>query len=109
AFDAFFFDMVFCTDVCVCDSCRARFLAETGGDIPETIDWTSPRWCAFAAARERWLAEAFHDLSSVVTAHADIPVFSNMSLLDRSWVQGVALETLAGQGLLGGDFGALGG
>src|SRR5207247_9082730 len=42
AFDAFFFDMVFWPDVCVCESCRRRCREETGADIPSGVDWRDP-------------------------------------------------------------------
>lgn len=107
-FDAFWFDMVFWTEVCFCDSCRSRYRAEADAEIPGVIDWSSPDWCRFAAARERWLAEAYADLMATVKEHADIPVFSNVTPLDRSWHRGVGLQMLSKQDLLGGDFGIAG-
>src|SRR5689334_12969440 len=88
-FDAVFFDMVFWNQVCVCESCRARFCAEAGEEIPTVIDWASPVWRRFVAERERWLAEAFGELRAAVRAVADIPVFSNCTPLDKNWPLGI--------------------
>lgn len=107
-FDAIFFDMVFWTDICICRNCQGRFMAEAGHEIPGTVDWNDPVWCAFATARERWLADAFVEVSDKVKEHADIPVFSNITCIDKGWRQGVGLSALRGQDLLGGDFGIFG-
>lgn len=54
-FDAIFFDMVFWPLQCECEHCIARFRAEDGYDAaPQVIDWTTPEWPAWQAARERW-------------------------------------------------------
>ncbi len=63
-FDAFFFDMVFWTDICGCEHCRRRYRDEAGAEFPVTIDWFSQDWCRFQSARERWLAESFGELTA---------------------------------------------
>jgi hypothetical protein len=50
-------DMTFWPTVCYCPSCRERFRAEVGGEIPRTIDWTDPRWVAFQRKRQEWMVE----------------------------------------------------
>lgn len=102
-FDAFFFDMMFWPGVCVCDNCRDRFRAETGNELPEAVDWHSPEWCGFQAARERWLHEQFTNLVGGVKAHRAIPVFNNSGLLFSSWCSGTSLALARSNDLLGGD------
>jgi hypothetical protein len=103
-FDAFFFDMVFWPDVCVCESCRRRCREETGADIPRRVDWGDPAWCRFQAAREAWLADAFRRLRACVKATRAVPVFLNSDLLSFNWVGGASEEICALNDLLGGDF-----
>jgi hypothetical protein len=50
-------DMTFWPAVCYCANCRARFASEVGGDIPDVVDWTSPKWLAFARRRQAWLTQ----------------------------------------------------
>ncbi|HEY6394942.1 MAG TPA: alpha-amylase family protein, partial [Candidatus Binataceae bacterium] len=56
-FDALFLDMIFWPTICGCDHCRTRYRAESGREIPATVDWTSPQWCEFQTARESWIDE----------------------------------------------------
>ena len=58
-FDAIFFDMVFWPLQCECEHCVARF----GRDVPQTVDWTTPDWPAWQAAREQWSDEFAAELS----------------------------------------------
>ncbi|MFC0531663.1 alpha-L-fucosidase [Phytohabitans kaempferiae] len=103
-FDAFFFDMVFWTSVCVCESCRARYRAEWSAEIPERVDWFGAEWCRFQAARERWLLEAFVRLRERVRAHCDIPVFLNGGIIKFDWWAGAGHDLMHAGDLLGGDF-----
>jgi hypothetical protein len=103
-FDAFFFDMVFWPDVCVCESCRRRCRDETGADIPARVDWRDPAWCRFQAARQAWLADAFRRLRTCVKQTLEVPVFLNSDLLSFTWVGGASEEICALNDLLGGDY-----
>lgn len=103
-FDAFFFDMVFWPDVCVCESCRRRYRQEAGEEIPARVDWRDPAWCRFQATRERWLAEAFRRLRERVKATLAVPVFLNSDLLACNWVGGGSEEIYALNDLMGGDY-----
>jgi hypothetical protein len=102
-FDAFFFDMVFWTGVCVCNSCRERYRDEFSADIPRTIDWWSPEWCTFQATRERWLAEQLSELVSAVKKHRGIPAFANGGNIFSNWQAGASPALAAANDLLGGD------
>jgi hypothetical protein len=103
-FDAFFFDMLFWPDVCVCESCRRRCREETGADIPDRVEWGDPSWCRFQAARERWLADTFRRLRDRVRATLSVPVFLNSDLLACNWVGGASEEICGLNDLLGGDY-----
>jgi putative glycosyl hydrolase-like family 6 (GHL6) protein len=102
-FDAFFFDMMFWPAVCVCDRCRSRWREEGGGEIPSVVDWFSPEWCAFQAARERWLAERFAELVKEVKSRLEIPVFLNAGMIQTGWIHGQSHALLDHNDLLGGD------
>lgn len=103
--DAFFFDMVWWNGVCVCDSCRSRFLCETGEAIPDTIDWLEPGWVRFQATRERWLAEFTTALRDRARAgRPDAEVYHNFALGLSNWTRGVSFDSVAGHDFLGGDF-----
>jgi Hypothetical glycosyl hydrolase 6 len=104
-FDAFFFDMVFWTDICGCEHCRRRFRAEADAEFPVTIDWFSQEWCRFQSARERWLAESFADLAREVKRYRDIPVFFNAAAnVPSGWQRGASNELVAYADVLSGDF-----
>jgi hypothetical protein len=102
-FDAFFFDMLFWPDVCVCESCRRRCREETGADIPERVDWRDPAWCRFQGLREDWLADAFRQLRERVKATLPVPVFLNSDLFAYNWIGGAGEEIGRLNDLLGGD------
>ncbi len=104
-FDGFFFDMTFWPDICVCPHCRKRYLEETGRPIPLTIDWLSPEWCAFQAARERWIEE----FAGMFTAQArlrnpDMPVYHNFATALIGWSPAVPFSSAQHHTFLGADF-----
>ena len=79
-FDALFLDMIFWPLICGCDHCRARFRAEADADIPVTVDWTSPAWCRFQAARERWASDFTRDLmAKAKSIRPDLDVTHNLA------------------------------
>lgn len=103
-FDCLFYDMTFWAVVCGCDSCRERYRSEEGADIPETVDWTSPDWCRFQAARERWLREFVQRLVEVAKGvRPEMPVYNNFALSVANWVPGFALSLADEVDFLGGD------
>ena len=53
-FDALFIDMPFWPLQCACEHCVGRFRAEAGDEPPAVVDWTTPAWPTWQAARERW-------------------------------------------------------
>jgi hypothetical protein len=103
--DCGFCDMTFWPGVCGCEHCRSRLRAEEGIQIPETIDWTGIEWCAFQAARERWMAE-FHALvtDAMRRARPGIAVYHNFSGAPYTWILGVPFTVAEHSDFLGGDF-----
>jgi hypothetical protein len=101
--DAFFFDMVFWGEICLCASCRTRFFDETGHDLPDTVDWFDPIWCAFQDVRERWLVEQFTMLKASVQRYRAIPVYLNATAFSFGWTWGASLPLLTENDLVGGD------
>jgi hypothetical protein len=104
AFDGLFYDMTFWPTVCVCDRCQARHKAETGAEIPRTIDWFSPDWCRFQDARERWMIEFASELS----AHAKrlrpgITVCHNFATALFNWTLGLSFRSSAANDFLSVD------
>jgi hypothetical protein len=104
-FDGFFFDMTFWPDICVCPHCRRRYQEETGALIPLTIDWHDPAWCAFQAARERWIDE----FAETFTAQArlrdpEMPVYHNFATALSGWLPAVPFSSAAHHTFLGADF-----
>lgn len=56
-FEGIFFDMAFYPMPCYCDSCRARWEKEVGGEMPAKMDWKDPRWRLYQRKRSQWLGE----------------------------------------------------
>lgn len=105
AFDAFFFDMMWWMGVCLCESCRDRYRAETGAQIPQVVDWLDADWCRFQACRERWLTDFIVELRDRVRAvQPGIPVYHNFALALTNWTRAVSFGSAAGHDFLGGDF-----
>jgi len=76
-FDAVFADMLFWPLICGCPSCQARYRAEEGAAIPDRIDWFSPEWNRFQAARERWADELAADFAALVRQRAPGTAFTH--------------------------------
>ncbi len=103
-FDALFLDMIFWPLVCACDHCRARFRAEDGKEIPETVDWTSADWCAFQAARERWADDFTAQLMARAKSIAPgIAVTHNLAPALSNWVLGQPLAASRHDTFVAGD------
>ena len=56
--DGMFYDMTYWSGICCCESCRARFEAETGiAEIPDTDDLSLPEVKLFMQKRYEWIAD----------------------------------------------------
>ena len=103
-FDGAFFDMTFWPTICLCPHCRRRFEEEVGGEVPQVVDWLRAEWCAFQAARERWLEEFASELTARAKAvRPDISVYHNFATAKQDWRLGVPLTAAAANDFLGAD------
>jgi hypothetical protein len=103
-FDCAFVDMTFWPGVCGCRHCRDRFRAEDSSEFPEKIDWTSPDWCAFQAARERWIGDFHrHVTDAMRRSRPGIAVYHNFAPAPHNWVLGVPFTVTEHSDFLGGD------
>jgi hypothetical protein len=99
------FDMTFWPNLCYCASCRTRFDAEVGGELPRTIDWTDARWVAFQHCRERWLAEFAAIATGAVKAiRPKTTVEHQASTYPLNWMFGVTEALVPHNDFLQGDF-----
>lgn len=55
--DGMFYDMPFWPHICLCDSCKKRWLNEVGGEIPTERDWKDEGWLLHVAKRREWMGE----------------------------------------------------
>jgi len=102
---ALFFDMMWWNGVCRCSHCAARYQAETGSPLPETVDWHNPAWTRFQAAREAWLADWAITLRQWVRdIRPDLDVYHNFALGLANWTRAMSIASVAGHDFLGGDF-----
>jgi hypothetical protein len=103
--DGLFYDMTFWPAICLCDHCRAKFRKETGLDIPKTINWFSPDWCRFQAARERWISEFAGELSARVKSQKpQMSVYHNFATAMFNWTLGLGFDSVKHHDFLGADF-----
>jgi hypothetical protein len=102
-FDAFFLDMAFWPSVCVCEDCRGRLRDEDGQEVPDHIDWESPAWARFQAARERWADGFMLELLAHVRGLADIPVYQNFAVTFAGWIGGKPVRSFRNDTFLGAD------
>ena len=104
-FDGFFFDMTFWPAICLCPHCRTLYREGTGKEIPNVVDWTSPDWCSFQAAREQWMKEFARDLTATVKRiKPQMPVYHNFACACSNWMRGVPLDSAIHHDFLGADF-----
>lgn len=104
--DGLWIDMIgYFGTVCYCGSCRDKYLAETGREIPKVINWDDPKWVDFVRSRERWFDEfaqmiqdAAHNINPDLTL-----AFQTTSLLS-GWGGGVTQSFLNRSDYLAGDF-----
>lgn len=103
-FKAIFLDMTFWPMICYCDSCRARFRAETGGELPEYIDWTDPAWLQFQRKREEWMTEfAYFATGEMKKAYPGVDVEHQYSTATHPWTFGVVGDHSGASDYTGGD------
>jgi len=103
--DGIFIDMTFWPMVCRCDSCRKKYRAENGEDIPTTIDWSNPGWVKFQRARERWMADFAAGLTAFIKERKPgISVTHQFSPVLHGWAMGQSSGIAAVSDYASGDF-----
>lgn len=103
-YEAFFADMTFWPTVCYCDSCRARWEKEVGGEMPRIVDWKDPRWLLFQSKREEWLQDFMQYIyDSVKMVNPGAVVEMQNSTMPGSWMMGVTENTTVTSDAVSGD------
>jgi len=102
--DGLFNDMTFWPVICVCASCRDKYRAETGREIPRTVSWRDPEWIAFQRFRERSLAGFAQAITAAIKARKDITVTHQTSTIMHGWQQAYTLGIAAACDYTSGDF-----
>ena len=102
--DGIFNDMTFWPGICVCPSCRTKYLAETGCEIPKKIDWRSQEWLTFQRFRERSMAEFAQEITACIKAKKDMTVTHQTSTIMHGWMQSYTLGIAAACDYTSGDF-----
>ena len=83
--EGMFYDMPFWPYRCYCDSCKARWAKEVGGDLPRTKE--DPRWDLFMTKRQDWMGEwsqAVTDLTRQVMPGVSVEQNFASAVADRS-------------------------
>jgi hypothetical protein len=97
-------DMTFWTDVCYCDSCRTRYRAETGREIPEVLDWNNPEWLRFQRKREEWLADfAWLVTDTIKRKKPDVTVTHQAAAFLWDWRMGASLTMARASDFMAAD------
>ena len=105
--DGLWIDMILWRMLCTCPHCKARFKAETGHEMPDTVDMTNPVFLEFLHKREQWISQFFDDIRNVVYSYnPDAAVVCNSSyhppvLLGMSLDFAKQTEYIAGDADLG--------
>lgn len=102
--DSIFNDMTFWPGVCVCPNCRAKYLKETGREIPLKIDWRGREWIDFQRFRERSMAAFTQKVTDFIKSKKDITVTHQTSTIMHGWVQSYTLGIAAACDYTSGDF-----
>jgi hypothetical protein len=83
--EGIFIDMTFWPVICTCANCRAKFLSQSGWEIPENIDWDNPHWIAFQRFREESMVAFCRELATFIKNQKDITVTFQNSPIIFGW------------------------
>lgn len=104
-FEGMFLDMTFFPEVCYCDSCRERYKAETGKEIPRRIDWEDKEWLSFVAIRDEWMADyARFATNCVKKIKPHVTIEHQFSRITGSWIDGSSEMLTEAIDYCGGDY-----
>ncbi len=107
-FEGIFIYMLFWPMVCQCDSCKARWAQEVGGELPRIVDWKDSRWRTFARKRCEWMGDFANWATATIHKYKPgVSVEHQYSTLVQDWIRGVnenitIASTYAGGDLYGG-------
>jgi len=102
--EGIFIDMTFWPVVCCCANCRAKFLSQTGWEIPETVNWDDPKWIAFQRFREASMVEFCQEIASAIKEQKDITVTFQNSPIIFGWGWGQTPGIAKACDYVSGDF-----
>lgn len=92
-------------NVCYCDSCREKFKAETGLELPEKEDWASCEWTRFMRFREKSMVEFAQIVKDTARKiNPEISVVFNCAAWKENNLCGVSEEFLQVNEYMAGDF-----
>lgn len=105
-FEGVFFDMTFWPMICYCNSCKARWEQEAGGEMPKVVDWKDDRWLLFQRKRQEWMGE-FADFATmgVKKIRPGCTVAHNCSNTNKCWQLGTDQRICNASDYSGGDIG----
>jgi len=86
--DGIFIDMTFWPIVCYCPSCRARYRAETGRELPLVVNWRDPEWVSFQFFRQHSLVSFTQEITGFIKSTKDITVTHQNSPIIQGWYIG---------------------
>ena len=73
-------------DCCFCASCREKFQARFGGEIPETEDWDDPRWKQFVRFRQNSMEDYLRDARATLKSiKPDAILYLNSGNWNSDW------------------------
>ncbi len=103
--EGIFIDMTFWPTVCCCQSCREKFSAVAGMEIPEIIDWTDSAWVRF----QRWREDSLAEFAMKLTHHVrqirpEITVTHQFSPVLHGWFLGASSGIAMASDYASGDF-----
>lgn len=79
--DGMFFDMPFWTSTCYCNSCKKRYAAEIGGDIPQNAAPDSRENTLLMTAKHRWMGEFVMMITDhIKSGYPEMPVEFNYAM-----------------------------
>lgn len=103
-FKGIWYDMTFWPGICYCDSCKKRYKAETGKEIPLVVDWRDKEWIAFQRKREEWLNEfAAFTTKAVKDIKPDVTVTHQCASYLAGWSLGANIDFSYHTDFMAGD------
>lgn len=103
--DGLFFDMLYWSHPCYCDSCRARWKRETGSDeIPASQDFSDPAWRFYCEKRNAWMGEFAQSVTNYIKERAPhLTVEHNVSAAAKERYFGTGSGVNLASEFCGGD------